>query len=99
MNCNAVITVQPDSSFLVTVSSLEAIIPNTALTISVTIDSAGKGDKKTYEKLAEEALNSDGAKTQILKQLQEQLSSQSALSQISKMITDQLNNVFQQTFF
>ncbi|WP_160139805.1 hypothetical protein [Chryseobacterium sp. c4a] len=99
MNCDSVITVQPDSSFLVTVNSMIVAIPKTALTISVTINSAGKGDKKTYEKLAEEALNSDGAKTQILAQLQEQLSSDTARNQIGTMITNQLNSILSQAVF
>lgn len=94
MTCNSVITVQPDSSFLVTVTSIDVNIPVDALNISVQINTVGKGDKETYEKLAEEALNSNGAKTQILNQMQKEASGDTALNEIGKMITNQLNNIF-----
>lgn len=96
MTCNAVITVQPDNSFLVTVTDIDVNIPTEALSISVVINSTGKGDKKTYEKLAEEALNSDGAKSQILTQMQSEASSEATRDEIGKMITNQLNNLMLQ---
>lgn len=88
---NAVITVQPSGDFLVEIKTVSAVIPTAALSTTVIINT--KDHKSTFEQLAEEALNSEAGKQQLIDAFVQQLTSQSTLTEISKMITTQINNV------
>jgi hypothetical protein len=79
-------------AILVTIDTVQPNISTDALTVAVLIDS-GSPHREVWEKLAEEALNNDSGKHQIIAAFAAQLTDASTLGSISAMITQQINNM------
>ncbi len=90
---HATITVDPSGNFVVKIDSVDANIPEDALNTVVVI-STSDPHKSAFERLAEEALNSDGGKKQLIGAFVAELTSPNTLNEIGNMMTKRINEVF-----